>query len=555
MTNEQLITHYDYQKIEKLSKKVDRIKNSKTLHESYLYNIDEYVAETDEIIKKICHILVKELISLIKTSPFFKDSTPKEAYKDARTVFMILKSFKQLVHSEEYVYRTINNEIIDPEFNKFVQLALKSKSLATLTSFSPSNLPLHIFTSGVLSMLTSGPLTHLIKMCHSLPTKKPLPLHPQIHISGYNILSHCILSPISALLSSKLSFTTSPGIPKIFLWSYKAVAELVQSVQSMGGKEEGILVKFNLGIYSTMIQRELVTGYTEGVGEVFKKGKLEGLWEVVIEGVRRWIAEDIFLAEIGEALLGVAVRMVIKVLQEVKEVISKKSMSAENLLRVLDEVTKIEQYLNYKFLNELTERVSEWVGIGREEVMGQLSEAFHELNHWLGARFDALNHPWISAASEKITQRLAENMRQFKQIAGIYRLTNKKAPKTHTEYTNVTYKPVEILVSKEFFIHLNPKLKTLLLDSIFQKSLTKLHSVVQEMLEEEKNKSNSLSKFSKEGTKQTDYDNICIQIYLDVKELENTIDKLGGSREYQEIQDLYNLISSYMSPGWVGMYQ
>lgn len=75
------------------------------------------------------------------------------------------------------------------------------------------------------------------------------------------------------------------------------------------------------------------------------------------------------------------------------------------------------------------------------------------------------------------------------------------------------------------------------------------------MLEEEKLKSNSLSKFSKDGNKNTDYDNICIQMHIDVKELENTIDKLGGSRDYTELQDLYNLISSYMGPAYVDMYK
>jgi hypothetical protein len=146
-------------------------------------------------------------------------------------------------------------------------------------------------------------------------------------------------------------------------------------------------------------------------------------------------------------------------------------------------------------------------------------------------------------------------MQQFKQVAGIYRLTNKKAPTKPSDYTKVTYKPVENLISKEFYIHLSQKLKSLLLNSIFQKSLSQLHEVVSTMLKEEKNKAAALSKFSKEGAKNTDYDNICIQLYLDVKELENTIDELGGSREYTELQDLYNLIRSYMGPAYLYMFK
>lgn len=147
-------------------------------------------------------------------------------------------------------------------------------------------------------------------------------------------------------------------------------------------------------------------------------------------------------------------------------------------------------------------------------------------------------------------------MQQFKHIAGIYRLTNKKAPSKHSEYTNITYKPVENLLSKEFYLHLSPKLKSLLLDSIFQCSLKDLYEVVRKMLEEERKKANSLLKFSKESSnKNSDYQNICLQMHLDVRDLEDTIVKLGGSRDYMELQDLYNMINSYMGSGYVDTYK
>ena len=42
----------------------------------------------------------------------------------------------------------------------------------------------------------------------------------------------------------------------------------------------------------------------------------------------------------------------------------------------------------------------------------------------------------------KLTKRLTENMEQFTQIAGVYRLTNKTAPSTPSDHTKITFKPV-----------------------------------------------------------------------------------------------------------------
>jgi len=53
LSNEQLISQYDYSKIEKLNNKVEGLKYSNSLHESYMYDIDDCVTKTDKIIKKI----------------------------------------------------------------------------------------------------------------------------------------------------------------------------------------------------------------------------------------------------------------------------------------------------------------------------------------------------------------------------------------------------------------------------------------------------------------------------------------------------------------------
>lgn len=146
---------------------------------------------------------------------------------------MILKSFKQLLNSEEYVYRTINNEIIDPEFNKLVQQALKSKSVISLNdkNFDKSSLPMSIFVEGALEVFMKGTLKYLIKMCHGQPEGKYKPLSREVYISGYDIILNCILEPIKALFETKLSFVYSPGIPLIFHSNYCVVRTFIQNIQ------------------------------------------------------------------------------------------------------------------------------------------------------------------------------------------------------------------------------------------------------------------------------------------------------------------------------------
>ena len=258
--------------------------------------------------------------------------------------------------------------------------------------------------------------------------------------------------------------------------------------------------------------------------------------------MNKLIGEDLFLPEIVDKILTLCFQLIIKALQFAKDTINSKSMSAENLLRILDEITKVEQFLNHDFLDNLIQICNKTCYLQGDKIIEQVSGSYRDLFEVLSTRFDDLNLPCISAASEKITKRLSENMEKFKLIAGVYRLTNKSMPETPSDHTKITFKPVENLVSKEFYVNLCPKLKTLLLNSIFQKSLSDLNIIIKKMLEEEKNKSTSLSKFSKEGAKNTDFDHICMQIYLDIKELENQIDEFGGSREYSELKSLYELI-------------
>lgn len=249
--------------------------------------------------------------------------------------------------------------------------------------------------------------------------------------------------------------------------------------------------KFNLGIYFTLVSRDVIKNYVANIETIFQKGRIEtgdqSVSKLVTSNLDKIIGNDLFLIEVSDKILTLSFQIIIRVIQVAKDTINKKSMSAENLLRILDEITKIEQYLGHDFYDKLVEICSKHSQVGQEEISRNMIDSYNELYDIISLRFDALNQPCIAAASEKITQRLTENMQQFKQVAGVYRLTNKKAPTSPSEHTKVTFKPVENLVNKEFFVNLSPKLKTLLLNSIFQKSLLQLNGIIDKMLEEENN--------------------------------------------------------------------
>ncbi|CAI2386076.1 unnamed protein product [Moneuplotes crassus] len=571
--------------LSKLHKKTQRLRDRKDHNESYLYSIDRIIQESEDVTKRFCHILIKELRELIKSSSFFS-SDPKISIslKDSRKVFMILKAFKNLPNCQEYIYRTINNEIIEPELTRLTQQALKSTpsfSFYNKTSssgdkdFDKSKLPCTIFIQGVSDLVFKGSLKNLVRMCHQTHKGRYRPLSAEVFISGYDIIQNCILDPIQQIFGDKLSFIYSSGISVIFHSNYTSFKQFIKDLVQMGVKDEKntikeMMSKFNLQIYFTLVAREIIKTYQDQLKQEFAKGKIEAgencVSAIVINNIEKLIGEDLFLPEVHDKIIFLCFQIVIKVIQTTKDTLNAKSMSAENLVRILDEITKVEQYLNHDFFDNLIMRLS----IESEKTASELTEAvsgqYRELFDTLSSRFDSLNQPCIVAASEKITKRLAENMEKFSQIAGIYRLTNRKAPDTPSEYTELTFNPVKSLTEKEFFSNLSPRLKSLLLDSIFKSSLLYLHKVLSKMLasvtkmnrnfpsstnppeEETKtsllstNPPNPLYKFMKEGVKNTDYDNICTQIYLDIKELEDQIDELGGSREYEELQNLYSLV-------------
>ena len=91
MTNDQLISQYDCTKIEKLSRKINRLKSAEKLHERHLYDLDEMNAKVDRIINRVCKILVNELVEMIKSSNFFSKENKSTTLTENRRVFMILK--------------------------------------------------------------------------------------------------------------------------------------------------------------------------------------------------------------------------------------------------------------------------------------------------------------------------------------------------------------------------------------------------------------------------------------------------------------------------------
>lgn len=129
------------------------------MHERHLYDLDEMNAKVDRIINRVCKILVNELVEMIKNSNFFSKENKSTTITENRRVFMILKWFKQLSHSDQ-VYQTLNNCINEAEFKILIQKALKSKSLVSPgdKDFDKSKLPLSIFINGVIEIFLEGSL-------------------------------------------------------------------------------------------------------------------------------------------------------------------------------------------------------------------------------------------------------------------------------------------------------------------------------------------------------------------------------------------------------------
>jgi hypothetical protein len=68
-------------------------------------------------------------------------------------------------------------------------------------------------------------------------------------------------------------------------------------------------------------------------------------------------------------------------------------MSAENLLRILDELAKIEQYLGHEFLERLTDICGRFTGEDAKTLVAKLTDNYYELYDLLVLRFDSLNQP------------------------------------------------------------------------------------------------------------------------------------------------------------------
>ena len=85
--------------------------------------------------------------------------------------------------------------------------------------------------------------------------------------------------------------------------------------------------------------------------------------------------------------------MVIRLLYLTKETIGKKSMSAENLLRILDEVTKVEHYMSQEFLESVVEISQEMTDNQQPNAVDMLIQGYNQLFDLVSKRFNELNDP------------------------------------------------------------------------------------------------------------------------------------------------------------------
>ena len=85
--------------------------------------------------------------------------------------------------------------------------------------------------------------------------------------------------------------------------------------------------------------------------------------------------------------------MVIRLLYLTKDTIGKKSMSAENLLRILDEVTKVEHYMSQEFLESVVEISQEMTDNQQPNAVDMLIQGYNQLFDLVSKRFNELNDP------------------------------------------------------------------------------------------------------------------------------------------------------------------
>eukprot|EP00347_Sterkiella_histriomuscorum_P008964 403343057 len=533
------------EKYENIQSGIKKIKNGKS-EEMYL-DLEETVRDFQElwvnqnfdsqvkhqlamIQKDLMTILNYGLIDLIKNSLMFKSGKQQDdsLYFDECQLSSYLRCYK-IMDQKQIFYNVITDNLLSNEITVLVKKAFDQKTNQIM-----------------IQEIIEGILEHIIRI--TLMEQESFNF-----VVSYDVLGDCLWPLIMKSLDNQLSFVFSTANTQLFQKNFLIAQGFKNYLESKLGNQrigQDLISKFNLQTYHNVLVIENIDKFTQELEKQFDQTNdtLRPIHQITIAYAIKVLKDDFYLQEIGDKLIKLSVQFVIRHLNFVMDKVNeKKSMATERILYILEDLTLLQKCINKNLAPLILLRLS--VVHGLQATEEQMRQVFiNPILKELKVRFDHLAEPCISGISTKIYQRLVENLQAFKQVATMFRMTNRDVENKPSQFLQNLLNPLQNLSEQKLFSTLSQEVKYQLFDKVLKGGLKELHNLINGIVEEEKKMHESLKKYKKEASSNSsndlkqisDFEKMQVQLYIDIQELYSQIQRLyeDNFSERQEIKDL-----------------
>lgn len=386
---------------------------------------------------------------------------------------------------------------------------------------------------------------------------------PHSGLHAFNFLANSVLAEVESTLGEKRATSFSPGIPSTFHKNYLATIRFLEELEkyciskrkldNFRGSEhyKSLLKRWNTSVYFTLRFQDVATSLERHLSGTKpttlpepKDGFVLGSTVAVWESLGKCFSPDFYLQELADKFLRLSLQVLARYGHWVEQGLqvpasSSEGESAEPWLgadptKCLHAIVRDLRALSGNVLEIYVGTVSERLGSLPAEVKRSSLDLLRDAAHKLDDVAEIAQDRLIGMVSEKC----ALVLKQMRGVTAAYRMTNKPSPTRPSPYVTSAMAPI---ISFSSMVDGN----LVLLEGAAASVCNVYRAMITELIETVKKTESSLKRLKKQASsdavaKVTDTEKICLQLFLDVKEVGNQLKQAGLDPEnFQAYIDLW----------------
>lgn len=373
---------------------------------------------------------------------------------------------------------------------------------------------------------------------------------PHSGLHAFSFLANSVLAQVESTLGEKRASSFSPGIPSMFHKNYLATLQFLEELEKyciskkkleiFRGSEhyKSLLKRWNTSVYFTLRFQDVATGlerHLSGARPALlaepKDGFVLESTAAVWESLGKCFSPDFYLQDLADKFLKLSLQVLARYGHWVEQGLQVPASSSEGveaepwlgadpekcLHAIVQDLRALSSNVLESYLNIVSMRLGDLPADVKSSSLDLLRNAAQKVGDVAKVAQDRL----IGLISEKCVAVL----KQMRGVTAAYRMTNKPMPTRPSTYVTGAMAPI-----LSFSDMANGD--SALVEAVVASVCNVYKTMIKELIETVKKTESSLKRLKKQASsdavaKVTDTEKICLQLFLDVKEVGRQVKHAG----------------------------